>query len=47
MYNPIIMKNEFEECKKTWYYFIFDNDNHRLKVDLKKSKEDCLIPTSL
>jgi hypothetical protein len=21
--------------------------NHRLRVDLKKSKEDCLIPTSL
>ena len=37
MYNPIIiMKKEFEECKKTWYYFIFDNDNHRLRGDLKK-----------
>jgi hypothetical protein len=47
MQSIIIMKKEFEECKKTCIILSFDNDNHRFRVDLKKSKEDCLIPTSL
>lgn len=29
-------EKEFEECKKTWYYFIFDNDKPSLESRFEK-----------
>jgi hypothetical protein len=48
MYNPIIMKKKsLKNVKRHGIILSLIMINHRLRVDLKKSKDDCLIPTSL